>query len=111
MVSRWRCLRGSLVMTPQHATSVVLACCVLHNFLRTERCNNYCPPGYGDTVNNDGNVVPGIWREDRQEVFQGIDPTAHRNATQSANEVRETYTSYFSQEGSLPWQAAHVNRI
>ena len=40
---RWRCLRRSLHMSPEHAQSVILACCVMHNYLRTESCSSYTP--------------------------------------------------------------------
>lgn len=110
MVARWRCLRHALHMSPDNATSVILACCVLHNLLREQRCNTYCPPGYADAMDINGQVVEGAWRNDDGTVLRGINPTAHRNPPANATQVRETFMSYFNEEGALPWQAAHVNR-
>lgn len=98
-------------MSPGHATSVVLACCILHNYLRNQRCNNYCPPGYGDTVDTDGNIVPGIWREEGEGGFGSINATAQRNPSRNANQVRETFTTYLNQEGALNWQTGQVTRV
>lgn len=109
MVARWRCLRGTLVMNPGNATSVISACCVLHNFLRNERCEDYCPPGFGDTVDTDGRVVPGTWRVNR-DGFEDIDRTVQRHPTHTATAVRDLFTNYFNNEGALPWQTAYVNR-
>ena len=41
MLNRFRCLLGNMQLDPDVATDVVLACCVLHNFLR-----RWCGKGY-----------------------------------------------------------------
>ena len=98
-------------MSPDHATSIILACCVLHNFLREQRCNDYCPPGFADGMDMNGQVVQGAWRNERIDaVMRPINPTAHRNPPATATQVRETFMAYFNDEGSLPWQVAYVNR-
>lgn len=90
---------------------MVLACSVLHNYLCSERCDNYCPPWYGDTVDTDGNMIPGLWREEGLDGFDDINPTTQRSPTRSASDVHQILASYFSEEGALNWQAAHVTRV
>ena len=41
MSNRFRCLLGNMQLDPDVATDVILACCVLHNFLR-----RWCGKGY-----------------------------------------------------------------
>jgi hypothetical protein len=46
---RFRVLRKPLLLEPERAEKVVLACCYLHNFLRKgQSCSSYCPPGTFD---------------------------------------------------------------
>ena len=109
MVARWRCLRGTLHMSTDHARSVILACCVLHNFLREKSCEDYCPPGLADAIDVNGRVVNGAWRAE-QQVNRDIDGTNHRNPPVNATQTREAYMAYFNNEGALPWQVAHITR-
>ena len=113
LVTRWRCLKSSLHMSPANARSVILACCVLHNFLREKRCVDYCPPGFADGMDVNGRVVGGAWRE--RNVMEDlrrrrIGGTQHRNPTALATEVRDTLVSYFNNDGALPWQLDHIYR-
>ena len=98
-------------MLPQHAISVILARCVLHNFLRQNHCQRYCPAGYADTMDADGTVADGGWRNDNLDNLGGINPTVCRNPTTNATAVRDKFIDYFSGERSLAWQVAHVNRV
>ena len=98
-------------MEPNNATSIILACCVLHNFMRHHRSANYCPPGYTDAVDADGGIVEGLWREDLCDGWVTINPTAQRNPQATATAVRDTFIDYLSNEGTLPWQVQYVNRV
>ena len=40
------------------------AAIALHNFLRCTESTVYCPPGFVDGEDGEGNVVRGSWRED-----------------------------------------------
>lgn len=98
-------------MLPENASAVVLACCVMHNFLQSKTCHNYCPPGHADNVDLNGNLIAGAWRQDPANRMQHIDPTVHRHPTNTAASVRETFVDYLSNEGALPWQLQYVNRV
>ena len=97
-------------MLPEHATKVVLACCVLHNFLRCYRCPTYCPSGFADTTDTGGNVILGNWRIDAGNDLGNIQPTVNRNPAANATMVRDTFINYLNNEGALAWQVNHVNR-
>lgn len=104
-------MRSTLNITPSNASSIVLACCVLHNFLRSKRCNQYCPTGFADTVDMNGQIIEGAWRQDDANHMRDVRPTANRNAPATAASVRETFINYLSNEGALVWQIEHVNRV
>ena len=48
------------------------AAIALHNYLRSKESSAYCPPGFVDGEDGEGNVVRGSWRED--EASSGLLP-------------------------------------
>ena len=83
----------------------------LHNYLMLTDNANYAPQGFVDSKDNTGAIIEGDWRAEATELGGGICPIQARINRYSgdANEVREKFESYFnSEEGSVPWQLAHV---
>lgn len=101
---------SSLNMTVEHANMVVLACCILHNYLRKTCAPVYAPPGYGDWVDPQGEVIAGEWRADQANLLDGIAGSVARNPSLTAVDVRERFMNFFSGPGALDWQDRHVNR-
>ena len=101
LAHRWRCLLTTLQLSPERATTVVEATITLHNLLRTHY------PGLQaqevDREDQDGNVVPGAWREG----IQMTDPNqvgGHR-ITREGKRLRNYLKDYYTNPiGSLPWQ-------
>lgn len=98
-------------MSVDHATTVVLACCVLHNYLRKTCAPVYAPPGYGDWIDPQGQVIPGEWRSEEANVLGGIPASVARNPPLTAVDVRHRFSDYFSGPGALDWQDQHITRI
>lgn len=95
LVARWRILKTTLIMLPEHAEKVVLASIVLHNLLTTINRDTYCPQGFPDVTNKDGEVVAlGDWRRESRplEGLAGL----HRsnNSSQQAFEIRNILSEY-----------------
>ena len=91
LASVFRILHTPIHLQPQKAELIVLAVCVLHNFLR-QRCKNaYLPPVAGSIGPTVEGLVP-------------LEFTQHRNATNAAKEVRDVLKQYFMTEGQLSWQ-------
>ncbi|KAM4045446.1 putative nuclease HARBI1 [Anomaloglossus baeobatrachus] len=64
LASRFRIFHTAINLKIETIDKVVLACCVLHNFLRKREGRHYIPVGYVDTVNDvTGELIPGSWRE------------------------------------------------
>ena len=82
--------------------AVVLACCALHNFLRTESGNLYT----GGIVDREGPnhvTIPGSWRRD-PGLRQAPLPS-NNNASAQAKQQREVLCRYFSSDvGAVPFQ-------
>lgn len=54
-----------MLLEPEHADKVVLACVHLHNFLRRNESSSlsYTPQGTFDNEDiNTGTIIPGQWR-------------------------------------------------
>ena len=60
---RFRVLSSRLYLQPNNVTKIKLACCVLHNILRTHSKNSYSPIGFADEVEENGNKRWGQWRD------------------------------------------------
>ena len=97
-------------MTTEHAQDVILACCVMHNHLRCRSRSLYTHSNFSDTVEPDGYVVDGTWRDDISNCLPGMRRTNHRNPAQSAIDVQNHMVTYFDTVGRLCWQDTTVRR-
>lgn len=95
-------------MAPEKAMTVILATCVLHNFMRDHNIALYTPPGYSDSFTPDGDIVDGTWRLDGNAYTEQVNN--NRQFTQEATAVRDELKTYFCGPGSVEWQLAHVRR-
>ena len=94
MAQRFRVLRKPMNLNLDKAYKVVLATCVLHNFLRNcTDCIPSVPFEYQDSFTSPevSDVDAGDIRDD-------------------ARVVRDKFKEFFSNEGRLPWQDDIVNR-
>jgi hypothetical protein len=102
MVSRFRVMLNPMCLQPDKVDVVILACCVLHNMLRT-----LVPGGYmngKDIEDPDTHIVlDGSWRLDKQ-LPQAV-VAGRRSASQSSQRNRDYLCEYFmSEEGRVHWQ-------
>ena len=109
LANKWRILKQPLNLSPEKATTVTTCALVLHNFLRKSISKSiYTPPGLVDSFNADGQLVQGSWRSE-QGILLGVFSSSIRSqvgrkAPRSAKIVREIFTEYFMNEGSVEWQ-------
>lgn len=109
LTNRWRIFRRSMITKPENVVLMVKTACVLHNFLMTsnKHCQYgvmYCPDDFVDMYDDDGNLIPGSWR---QEGHGNLLPrSVHCNRPgQQAVAVRQSFAEYFvSPSGEVPWQ-------
>ncbi len=102
MASKFCIFQKAINLHPQKVEKIVLACTVLHNFLRREHQSFYTPTGSIDSENvADGTITPGSWHEGRQLLSL---ERVQRHPTDEAKDIRNKFMEYFNEEGSVPWQ-------
>ncbi|XP_023294756.2 uncharacterized protein LOC111677793 [Lucilia cuprina] len=90
LLSRFKVLQRTIGLAPEKVQIIILTCCYLHNFwLRKMKQNGICV----ESVN--------------YHLSTPLQRTHCRNATSSAQLVREQFCSYFNNEGKVLWQIAN----
>lgn len=90
-------------MALEKCTIVVLAICALHNFLMTRK-TTYAPSTEFDR-DIEGDFQPGACRDElRENTLQSITASNPGRSSDSANEIRERFKTYFNTDGAVEWQ-------
>ena len=76
-------------MSVKQANNVILACCVLYNFLRTKTMRSNEPTYFANIFERNGNLVNGAWRREPGNVIPGICLTNARNPFANALDVED----------------------
>ncbi|KAK8761308.1 hypothetical protein V5799_027424 [Amblyomma americanum] len=100
MVSRFRVFRRSINLLPSNVDYVVMACCVLHNFLRDDVV--YMSATSDDEPQDAANVQ---LCSDGGSSMLDLQPPCGHNYSRTAAETRDLFSCYFSSPcGAVPWQ-------
>lgn len=104
--ARFGVIRNTIQLEPEKATTITLACCYLHNFLR-KKSKRYLRAGNVDWEDANYNVQPGDWREGQHQL-ECLEMCRSRNIGEVVRCVRDSYRQYFCREGRVPWQDAKI---
>ena len=112
LAAQWRIFRRPIIAHRGNVTWFTKAAIALHNFLRTLEPSSYCPSGFVDNEDRDGNVISGSWRTEEDNTgMQPIHQAGSNNHTHTAANIQEEYMKYFnSSNGAVSWQYQHVRR-
>lgn len=103
MAARFRILYTAINLEVENIELVVLACCVLHNFLRRQCSTTYMSSDVVDAENmQDGSVILGA--RCNPDLILDLQRGRRGLVLNRGKEVREKFTAYFNNEGSVPWQ-------
>ena len=103
LATRFRILRREMEMNPDNCSEVVMACIVLHNFLRKRAGAAYLPREATDWEDRDYNQHKGIWRG--EAALPGGEATLSRNNSFAVKQMRNRLTDWcLTKEGELPYQ-------
>ncbi|XP_034092899.1 protein ANTAGONIST OF LIKE HETEROCHROMATIN PROTEIN 1-like [Gymnodraco acuticeps] len=91
--TQWRMLRRVITTSPEVTELCVKAACVLHNFLRRKTIDM---PSRTPIARSTDEVTPTLCDAPRM---------GSNNATRRSIQQRETFCSYFNEEGAVRWQA------
>ena len=61
---RWRIFRQSIISNYLNVILYSLAAIALHNYLLSTESVTYCPAGFVDGEDGDGNIIDGAWRSE-----------------------------------------------
>ena len=105
LANRFRIFMTPICLNPEKVETIVMACCILHNFLRSkvESSSVYTPPGSIDIETHA--VCPGEWDEGPQST--GLLPLAQQAGNRHSNLVqmiRDQLCNFFVSDIGSPWQ-------
>lgn len=106
LANRFRIFRTTINLSPHKIELVVMACCLLHNFLRRSNTDEYSPFDLLDReIIEDSTFIPGDWRTESAglvslQYMQAQKPEANAKL----NRLR--YMEYFNGPGAVEWQDA-----
>jgi hypothetical protein len=105
---RFRLLRRAIEVNPENVEEIVMACCIIHNYLRKHARATYMPPDAMDIEGNDGEIMEGRWRQ--EPALPPLQSFVQRKPTDYAKDVRARLADFFvSKEGEIHWQYDRVN--
>lgn len=105
LASRFRVFLAPSQLSEKNTEKIVLASCVLHNFLREKSPNRYTPGGSLDMERVDnGSLSQGGWRSVGNAGLLPIIQKFGSNYGNSAKNVRDTFCQYFNTVGQVAWQ-------
>ncbi|XP_069813053.1 uncharacterized protein [Dendropsophus ebraccatus] len=99
MANRFRIFHTAINLKPENIDKVVMACCVLHNFLRRHESQTYLSSSSEES---------GSGLIDAVDQFTSIQPTSFHRHSHDAITARDLYKYYFNGEGSVPWQEGYL---
>ena len=99
LANTWRILLRRIDMEPKKTQIITLACCALHNLIRSTRNPpRGAPPQHGPTEANP---------DDYERRLPELAPQALRPSA-AATAIREKFCDYVNTVGAVPWQDAMV---
>lgn len=110
LTSRFQVLQTTIRVNLKTVDKIVLACCVLHNFLRKKSRAYFTPSAVDWEDISTGQLTEGEWRQEVSELvgLQGIRQNRRRNNI-LAEKIRGFYRDYYNNEGAVPFQEQMIN--
>jgi hypothetical protein len=112
LAARFRIFHTTINLQPSKVDDIVMACVVLHNFLRRRHRTQYTPGSMLDRENvEDANVVEGDWRNEQpQGRFDMLRNVRQEKSATEASANRDNYVEYFNGTGKVPFQDRMVSK-
>ncbi|XP_062575927.1 uncharacterized protein LOC134237799 [Saccostrea cucullata] len=106
LTSRFGVFKKAIPLEPEKVEGIVLACCALHNFLRTRKsATEYIGPGMIDEEDTEnGTMNYGIWRHEMGTNLPGLIRQCGNRSSNDVREIREEFCDYFNTNGQVSWQ-------
>lgn len=103
----------SINLAPEKVETIVLASCLLHNYLRSNPSSSaiYTPPGSLDSEHPLSHEVQhGIWRNEiTSNNFKSLERQGSNHSSENSKLFRNYMMDYFNSEaGAVSWQNAMI---
>lgn len=107
LATRFRVFLQPLNINVDNVDAVVMASCVLHNFLRKKSSTYYTSANHIDLEDvESGNIIQGKWRQ----IGEMVPLQATSSYTpQNAKLVRDKFKQYFNNEGKVSFQEKMIH--
>lgn len=104
ITARFRILHTAITVQPENAKDIIIAICVLHNFL----CRKSKSYFNRKTVDSENKIthdikIDGEWRNNAVELY-GFEKKKQTNVLVEAKQTRQEYLDFFNGNGSVTWQ-------
>ena len=105
--SRFGVFQKHVPLEPEKVEKIVMAACVLHNFLRSKPSSRdiYTPQESFDREIN-GTIIEADWRQmaGNNNGLPNIQQQEGNKSTTEAREIRDELCDFFNTNGQVPWQ-------
>lgn len=112
--ARFQIFRSPMRYDPDDAAKIILACCCLHNMLKTEVIGRhmYTPSTFLDEEDElMGTFQPGEWRQAPASGIVNLANQGGNRHTNAALQLRDEWCEYFNTVGAVPWQQNMINNV
>nr|CAH7739054.1 unnamed protein product [Callosobruchus chinensis] len=102
LAAQWRIFGQPIIGKVINIENIIKASICLHNFLIKYVKHSYTTPALVDRE-QDGVVIQGTWRDTPSQLtpVRQLGANMYRR---NAKDIRDTFKSYFNEEGAIPWQ-------
>ncbi|XP_053990523.1 uncharacterized protein LOC128882795 [Hylaeus volcanicus] len=108
LANRFRIFHTTINLQVDNIDKVVLACCVLDNFLRINCSHTYTSNDVFDVEDtSNGTITPGL--RTGSDNLLNLQNGSNRYHTAEPKEIREQFKIYFNNHGKVNWQHAMVS--
>lgn len=110
ITARFRILHTAITVQPENAKDIIIAICVLHNFL----CRKSKSYFNRKTVDSENKIthdikIDGEWRNNAVELY-GFEKKKQTNVLVEAKQTRQEYLDFFNGNGSVTWQENMIEK-
>lgn len=106
LATRFRVFHTTITLSLEKVDIIILACCVLHNFLIKKNTRYVTESSFDEEDTENCAFHPGEWRD--MAPLVSLSQSNSRERYEEGKEVRETFTGYFNNEGSVSFQEAMI---
>nr|CAI5839354.1 unnamed protein product [Callosobruchus analis] len=104
LASRFRIYHTAINVQPENIEKIVMATCVLHNFLIEHTPSSYAPRDCFNQENTENGTIITSGYDTTDSNMENLRRRHQGNIMSDAKNVRIEFSNYFVNEGKVPWQ-------